>query len=106
MRSDAELVDAAVAGDKSAFAELVGRHERSMLAIAYSILHDHHAAEDAVQDAFIAAYRDLPALRKRGSFFSWTAKILGRVARDAASRRRDTVPLTFAAAVTLKIASC
>src|ERR1700733_5010493 len=81
VRSDAQLVISTIAGDASAFADLVARHERPMRAIAFYILRDHHAAEDATQDAFVAAYQSLPKLRDPGSFGPWTATILRRRAK-------------------------
>ncbi len=93
MSSDAQLVIATIAGDASAFAELVGRYERTMRAIAFHILRDHHAAEDASQDAFVAAYQALPKLRDPALFGRWTAMILRRRACDVASRRLATAPL-------------
>lgn len=68
MRTDAELVTSTIAGDTSAFAELVARHERSLRATAFYILRDHHAAEDATQDTFVSAYQKLHSLRDRASF--------------------------------------
>jgi RNA polymerase sigma factor (sigma-70 family) len=91
------LVISTIAGDASAFADLVARHERTMRAIAFYILRDHHAAEDVTQDAFVAAYQSLPKLRDPGSFGPWAATILRRRARDAASRRLQTAPLDQAA---------
>lgn len=93
MKSDAQLVISTIKGDASAFAELVQRHERTLRAIACHILHDRHAAEDATQDAFVAAYQALPTLREPGSFGSWAITILRRRARDLAMRRPRTMPL-------------
>jgi RNA polymerase sigma-70 factor (ECF subfamily) len=96
VRTDAELVTSTIAGDPLAFAELVGRHERSMRATAFYILRDHHTAEDATQDAFVSAYKKLPVLRDRASFAFWVMKILRRRAVELLKRGRKTVSLECA----------
>ena len=53
----AELVARACRGDGSAFEELIRRHERLALGVAYGALHDPQRAGDAVQEAFIRAWR-------------------------------------------------
>jgi RNA polymerase sigma-70 factor, ECF subfamily len=93
LRSDAELVRSTVAGDKQAFAELVRRHEKSMHALAYGVLRDHHAAEDVVQEAFVAAYQALPGLRRGDAFGGWVATIVRRQAQHTGLARQQTVPV-------------
>ncbi len=80
MRSDAELVSAALNGRRAAFGELVRRYERLARAAARSVLRDEHAVEDAVQDAFLAAYRKLGHLRNGSAFGSWVVRISRREA--------------------------
>jgi len=91
--SDAELVAAVLAGDRSAFAGLVERHEHGVRATAFAVLRDHHAAQDAAQEAFILAYRKLGTLRDRGAFGSWVRTVTRNLACDAARRRPNVVPL-------------
>ncbi len=55
MASDAELVTAARDGDREAFGELVRRYERAVRATALGVLGNYHAADDAAQEAFVAA---------------------------------------------------
>ena len=87
--SDAELVSASVAGGRSAFEELARRHERSVVATALAVLHDHHAAQDAAQDALLTAYRKLASLRDPAAFGHWVLRIARRAAlRKARSVRR------------------
>jgi RNA polymerase sigma-70 factor, ECF subfamily len=93
LRSDKELVGLTLAGDRPAFTELVQRHEGTMHALAFTILRDRHAAEDAVQDAFVAAYRALPDLRQRHTFGSWMAAIVRHRAQNAAAHRQTTLPV-------------
>ena len=53
-----------------------------MVAIAYSVLADHHLAEDAVQEAYAKALVKLPNLRKPAGFASWLARICRNTALD------------------------
>ena len=99
MIPDAELVFRAIAGDTSAFGELVGRHERSLRAVAYHVVRDLHLAEDVVQDAFVAAFRQIAGLRSPHAFGAWMVQIVRRQAHVAASRRGHMVPLVLAAEV-------
>ena len=61
----APLVERARRGDDVAFGELVDADGDRCFAIAYRILRDHEAAQDAVQQAFLLAWRDLPELAGR-----------------------------------------
>lgn len=87
MPFDADLISAVLAGDRALYAELVRRHQRMVLAMAWQTLGDYHAAEDAAQDAFVAAYENLGALRDPGSFGAWVLKIARREAIRVAQRR-------------------
>jgi RNA polymerase sigma-70 factor (ECF subfamily) len=77
-----ELVEAALAGNIDSFGQLARRYYASMVAIAYSILADHHLAEDAAQEAFARALTSLRKLRKPDKFAPWLAQICRNVARD------------------------
>jgi RNA polymerase sigma-70 factor, ECF subfamily len=87
VQADCELIKAVLDGEKEAFAELAGRYERPVRAIALNILGDHHSVQDAVQDAFVAGYQNLCMLRNRDSFGPWLMKIAQRCALDWARRR-------------------
>jgi RNA polymerase sigma factor (sigma-70 family) len=90
--SDAELVEHARRGDLEAYAELVRRHQDQALATAFFILGDHHAAEDATQEAFTRAFAALPRFRPDGSFRPWLLRIVVNEAHDlraAAQRQTD-----------------
>ena len=80
MLSDSNLVKAALNGDRYAYGCLFERHERSVQAVALGVLGDYHAAQDAVQEAFVTAYRKLSELRKGSSFGPWIRKIARRQA--------------------------
>jgi len=86
--TDARLVARVLAGEHEAFDLLVGRYGRSAMAAALSRLADRHEAEDAVQEAFLAAYRSLGRLRERERFAPWLLTIVRRLAADRALKRR------------------
>jgi len=80
--SDAELVDAARRGDDAAFGALVERHQNAVFRAAYAALGSKEEAEDAAQDAFLAAYRKLHMFRGESSFKTWLLAIAWRHALD------------------------
>jgi DNA-directed RNA polymerase specialized sigma24 family protein len=59
MRTPAELVSAVLAGERSAYAELVRLHERAVVAACWAVLCDLHLAQDVAQEAFVAAFDGL-----------------------------------------------
>ncbi len=73
-----ELVVRARGGDRDAFTELVARSLGRLTAVARMILRDEYAAQDAVQDACIEAWRSLPGLRDPDKFEAWMRRILVR----------------------------
>ncbi len=93
MQTDAELVQTVLGGQQDAYAELVRRHERSVLAVAGRILGDVHAAQDAVQETFVAAYSGLGSLRAPAAFGAWVVQIGRNQARTMLRRRVQTVAL-------------
>ena len=82
------LVDAARRGDRDAFRRLVEAHSSSAFRVAYRVLGDDGAAEDAVQEAFLSAYRKLPAFDGRAQFSSWLHRITVNQAIDQRRKRQ------------------
>ena len=85
---DRDLVEAAQRGDQAAFVDLVRSHGDRLFAIAQRILRDVDRAEDALQDALVIAWRDLPSLRDPDRFDAWTHRLLTHVCIAHASRER------------------
>ena len=85
------LARAAQAGDDIAFAELVRAYQDIAVAYATSILGDHHLAEDAAQEAFVEAYRELPALRDPAAFAAWFRTIIFKHCDRMTRRKRHPV---------------
>lgn len=90
---DRLLVIRAGEGDDDAFAVLVGRHSAAMLTLARRLLGNRSDAEDAVQDAFLSAWRRLPYFRHGAAFRTWMYRIVTNRCLNMLRGRRDTVPL-------------
>jgi RNA polymerase sigma-70 factor (ECF subfamily) len=84
----AELVHQAKRGDREAFASLAAGVIDRLFAIARLILRDAGLAEDAVQDALVRAWRDLPTLRDVERFDAWLYRLIVRSSTDIARDRR------------------
>jgi RNA polymerase sigma-70 factor (ECF subfamily) len=78
------------AGDRDAFADLMRRYNRRLYRVARSVLRDDAEAEDALQDAYLQAYRALPAFRGDSALGTWLTRI---VVNAALMRQRKTVRL-------------
>lgn len=98
MEEEAALVAAARVGDDRAFGELVRRHQRAAYRLAFAHLLDHDEADDAVQEAFLAAHAGLAGFRGTSRFGTWLARIVIRKAIDRrrGQRRRAWLPRLFA----------
>jgi RNA polymerase sigma-70 factor (ECF subfamily) len=80
---DAALVARAQGGDTGAFDTLVERYADKVHRLTYKVLRHEEDAEDALQDAFLSAYRNLPRFKGESTFSTW----LYRVAMNAALMR-------------------
>lgn len=91
--SDAELVASACGGDVDGFRQLYERYYGMAVGIARGRLIDRHLAEDAAQEAFAVACRQLHSLRDGARFPAWLATICRRTAVRMARAQRNGVPL-------------
>ena len=82
------LVEAHNGGDDHAFAQIVRTHGQGLFAHACSRLHDVQAAEDAVQETFVRAYRAMPSFDGDFHLRAWLHRILTNVCHDEGSRRQ------------------
>lgn len=83
-----DWVAAAQGGDKEAFSEVVKRCQDMAYGIAYAMLGDTGLAQDAAQEAFIAAYLNLAALREPAAFPGWFRRVVIKHSdRERRSRR-------------------
>jgi RNA polymerase sigma factor (sigma-70 family) len=83
--SEGELVDRAAAGDVEAFGQLVRACERRVASVLYRLLDDRRDVEEATQDVFVQAWRNLHRYRGDAKFFTW----LYRIAVNEALMRLD-----------------
>jgi RNA polymerase sigma-70 factor (ECF subfamily) len=81
-RSDQELVMLCLHGDTEAYGTLVERYQQAVYATAFYYVGRHGAAEDIAQDAYLTAYRSLPALRDPDRFAPWLKEIACRTAAN------------------------
>ena len=89
-----DLVERAMSGDHDAFSELARVSVGRLLVIARLILHDEAAAEDATQEALVAAWRHIKALRDPDRFDAWLHQVLVRTCYREARRHRPLGSLT------------
>jgi RNA polymerase sigma-70 factor (ECF subfamily) len=88
------LVRRALQADPESFGQLCRRYYPALIAVADSILLDHHLAEDAAQEALAQACRQLPRLKQPELFGPWVAAICQNVAKDMLrDRRKQCVPV-------------
>jgi len=94
----ASAVAMAAAGDELAFARIVKAHQDDMSRVCYVICRDVDLAQDAVQQAWAIAWRELGGLREPARLRSWLVAIAANEARQIMrrSRRREVVELDLA----------
>jgi RNA polymerase sigma-70 factor, ECF subfamily len=81
--TDLALIRRSAAGDRDAFDALAGRHGAAVYRYALAICHDPSAAEDALQETFLAAWRGAAGFRGEQGARAWILAI----ARNAVARR-------------------
>ena len=91
-QSDAVLVEAAQQGRLESFGALYERYHNPIVALAYAQLGDKHAAEDAAQEVFAVACRDLRSLRERDRFGAWLGGICRNVCRQMLRVKTQAAP--------------
>jgi RNA polymerase sigma-70 factor (ECF subfamily) len=95
-RSDSELLAAHVAGDRYAFEELFRRHHRQLRRVARTTCRHPEDADDALQDALLAAHRNAAGFRHNCTVASWLHRIvvnacIDGMRRNIARRNRSAV---------------
>ena len=91
--SDRAIIQQVLSGDVEAYARLVDRHYARCARIAVRILGNREDAEEAIQDAFLRAFRALGDYEDRERFSAWLVRILVNQCRTmlASARRREAV---------------
>ncbi|MEO3873163.1 RNA polymerase sigma factor SigM [Nonomuraea sp. B12E4] len=90
--TDAALLTAHINGDPHAFSEIVKRHRDRMWAVALRTLGDPDEAADAVQDAFVSAYRKAATFRGEAAVTTWLHRIVVNACLDR-MRRKSVRPV-------------
>ena len=93
---DLELAHAVADGDRPAFTDLMRRHNQRLYRLARAVLRDATEAEDALQEAYLHAFRRMAQFRGESSLATWLSRLvlnecLGRIRRR--ERRGNAVPL-------------
>src|SRR5690349_9626841 len=86
---DRELVERAMRGDHGAFTELARQSVGRLLVVARLILRDEAAAEDATQEALVAAWRHIRGLRDPERFDGWLHRLLVNACHREGRRARS-----------------
>ena len=88
--NDQQLVQRVQKGDKAAFDLLVRKYQHRVLKLVGRFVSDAAEAEDVAQEAFLKAYRALPAFRGDSAFYTWLYRIAINTAKNTlvSSRRR------------------
>jgi RNA polymerase sigma factor (sigma-70 family) len=84
-----EVVRRAQHRDAAAFAQLIGRHERAALSVAFGVLGDANASGDVVQEGFVRAWERLADLKEPARFGPWLCGIVRNMAIDSLRRARN-----------------
>lgn len=92
--AEAALIMRLQAGDESAFRELVTRHDRAMRRLARSYVQTAAAADEVVQETWLAVIRGLAKFEGRSTLKTWIFRILVNRAQTRGARERRMVPFS------------
>src|SRR6266700_3653350 len=88
MQSEKEIIEAVVAGDAEAFAGLVRAHQVRIRLSCLVFLANKEEADDAAQDIFIKAFKNLAGFKGEASFETWLLRIADNHCRDLLRTRK------------------
>src|ERR1700680_381269 len=89
VRGGGQMIAAIIAGNSQLFHELIRPYERSVYAMALSLLHNEADAEDAAQEAFLKAFRNLANFRGESKFSTWLISITLNEARGRLRSKKN-----------------
>lgn len=102
--ADHELAASAAAGDAAAFTTIMRRHNRLLFRMARSILKSDAEAEDALQEAYLRAWRSIDGFRREARLSTWLARIV--INESLARLRRDRGALVIPIDASIEPESC
>ena len=90
--ADAEMLQAVLAGDGTAYQGLVEKYQNRVYAMIYGMVRNAEDARDLTQEAFVKAFRNLKSFRLESSFYTWLYRIAMNLAIDHTrkQKRRET----------------
>lgn len=91
--TDKQIIQQILAGDQSAFSQLVSRYQDHMYTVCYNILKTRDEAQEATQDTFLKAYKALAGYKEDAKLSSWLYKIAYRTSLDIIRKRKKTTDL-------------
>jgi len=94
VQEDQAILDRLRAGDEAAFEALVTRHDRALRRVAQTFVRTPAAADDVVQETWLAVIRGLDGFEGRSSLSTWIFRILVNRARTRATREARSVPFS------------
>jgi RNA polymerase sigma factor (sigma-70 family) len=86
--SDLELIEQTLAGNQSAYADLIKRHQRFVFTLALRFAKTREDAEEIAQDCFIKAYRSLASFQGSSKFSTWLYSIVYTTAMTFLRKKR------------------
>jgi len=86
--SDIELIDHTLAGNQSAYADLVKRHQRFVFTLALRFAKNREDAEEITQDCFVKAYRSLATFQRQSKFSTWLYSIVYTTAMSSLRKKK------------------
>lgn len=94
MAEDEPLVTRLLAGEPAAFRALVDRFQGRLIRLAMGFVQDRTAAEEVVQETWVAVLKGLPTFERRSSLDTWVIRILCNRARTRGVRDKRMVPFS------------
>jgi RNA polymerase sigma-70 factor (ECF subfamily) len=88
-RDEAQIIASILAGNTHEFHDLIRPHERSVYIMALSLLHNEADAEDAAQETFLKAFRNLARFRGDAKFSTWLISIALNEARSRLRSKKN-----------------
>lgn len=89
----AALLDRARRGDQEAFAAVIRHYDPGLRTLAYRLLGDHYRMDDALQEAYVKAFRALPGFRGDSKLGTWLYRIAYNACLDELKRSQRVVQL-------------
>jgi RNA polymerase sigma factor (sigma-70 family) len=89
--TDFETIQRILAGETQAYAKLVDRHKDRAMTLAMRLLKNRQDAEEALQDAFVRAFKALDRFEMKASFATWFYRIVFNVCSSALGKRDGTI---------------